>query len=63
MSICQRCAQALSTNEIGISMRLLGRDGKNLYCRECLARELKIPVELVDKKIEQFRRMGCTLFV
>lgn len=63
MKTCQRCAKTLSTNEIGISMRFLGRDGKNLFCRECLAKELKISVELVDKKIEQFRQMGCPLFV
>lgn len=63
MEVCQSCAKSLSTNEIGISMRLLGRDGRNLFCRECLARELKIDPALVDKKIEQFRKMGCPLFV
>lgn len=63
MQACQCCSRTLSTNEIAISMRLLGRDGRALFCRECLARELKISPELIDKKIEQFRSMGCPLFV
>jgi len=63
MQVCQHCAKALSTNEIGISMRLLGRDGRSLFCRECLAKELKIEPELIDRKIEQFKKMGCPLFV
>ncbi len=63
MTGCQHCGKALSTNEIGISMRLLGRDGKHLLCRECLAKDLKIDPELIDKKIEQFKKLGCPLFV
>ena len=63
MQVCKNCSKSLSTNEIGISMRLLGRDGKNLFCRECLAKELKVSPEVIDKKIEQFRAMGCPLFV
>lgn len=63
MSACQFCDKKLSTNEIGISMRLLGRDGKRLLCRDCLARDLKIDPSLIDKKIEQFRQSGCPLFV
>ena len=48
MQACQCCSRTLSTNEIAISMRLLGRDGRALFCRECLARELKISPELID---------------
>ena len=63
MSCCQKCSQPLSTNEVGISMRLLGRDGRRLLCRECLAQELKVDVQLIDRKIQQFRDQGCPLFV
>lgn len=63
MTTCQFCDKALSTNEIGISMRLLGRDGKRLLCRECLARNLNVDPQLIDKKIEQFKKLGCPLFV
>lgn len=63
MQVCKHCSKALTTNEIAISMRLLGRDGRNLFCRECLAKELKVDVTVIDKKIEQFRAMNCPLFV
>ncbi len=63
MQLCQHCAAVLTTNEIGISLRLLGRDGKNLRCRDCLAKELKVDPEIIDRKIQQFREMGCPLFV
>lgn len=63
MKHCQGCARELSTNEIGISYRLLGKDGKRLLCRDCLARELKVDPAIIDKKIDQYKKMGCPLFV
>ena len=63
MEKCQICTKALTTNEIGISLRLLGRDGSRILCRECLAQELKIDPALIDRKIQQFRSQGCPLFV
>lgn len=63
MDNCQNCAKKLSTNEIGISLRLLGRDGSRILCRECLAQDLKIDPAIIDRKIEQFKRQGCPLFV
>lgn len=63
MKQCPRCGKTLSTNEIGISLRLLGRDGSRLLCRECLAAELKVEPDVIDQKIRQFKNQGCPLFV
>lgn len=63
MSLCQYCQSKLSTNEIGISLRLLGRDGRKLLCRQCLAGEFKVDVQIIDKKIQQYKEQGCPLFV
>ena len=63
MSHCQHCGATLSTNEVGISLRLLGRDGRRLLCRECLAAEFEVDPQLIDRKIEQFKALGCPLFV
>lgn len=63
MSRCRDCEKELTTNEIGISIRLMSRDGKLLLCRQCLSQELKVAPEIIDKKIDQFRQMGCPLFV
>ncbi len=63
MATCRDCAQVLTTNEIGISLRLLGRDGKQLLCRNCIAQQFQVDPAVIDRKIEQFRRQGCPLFV
>lgn len=63
MRLCQQCKKELTTNEQGISLRLLGRDGKRLLCRECLAAELGVDPCVIDKKIQQFKDMNCPLFV
>ncbi len=63
MHSCECCEKALQTNEIGISLRLLGRDGRRFLCRECLAKEFHVDVEVVDRKIEQFKAQGCPLFI
>ena len=51
MRSCQQCSAVLTTNEIGISLRLLGRDGKNMRCRDCLAKELKVDPE--DRRVKR----------
>lgn len=63
MRQCQTCNRELTTNEIGISMRLLGKDGKRLLCRQCLAQELNVDIAVIEKKIQQYKKMGCPLFV
>ena len=63
MKQCEYCNQKLSTNEIGISLRLLGKDGHKFLCRFCLAKEFHVEVEVIDKKIQQYRDLGCPLFV
>ena len=63
VSRCQQCDNNLTTNEIGISLRLMGRDGRILLCRDCLAERLKVEPAIIDKKIEQFKNQGCPLFV
>ncbi len=63
MSCCHHCEKKLHTNEIAISMRLLGKDGRCLLCRDCLAAQFKVEPEVIDRKIQQFKALGCPLFV
>jgi len=63
MENCHHCRKSLSTNEIGISLRLLGKDGKRMLCRDCLALALNVTPAVIDKKIDQYKKMGCPLFV
>ena len=49
MARCMQCGKELTHNEIG--------------AKQCLAEHLGVTPELIDEKIEQFKRQGCTLFV
>jgi biotin operon repressor len=57
------CGKVLSHNEIGAHLKFVNRASTSFLCRECLAAKFDIPPELIDKKIEQLKEQGCTLFV
>lgn len=63
MNTCMRCGKELTYNEIGAHKKFLNRADTRFLCRECLAEKLDVPAEEIDRKIEQFRQQGCTLFV
>ena len=63
MNRCIRCGVPLCLDDIGASRKFLGRAVREFMCRECLSRELRVPRQLIDQKIQQFREEGCTLFM
>ena len=63
MSVCIKCGKALTYNEIGAFRKFVNRGAKESLCRECLAERLGISPERIDRKIEEFKLQGCTLFV
>ena len=62
MERCMKCGKELTFNEIGAHRKFINRSSREFMCRNCLAQELKVPPELIDQKIEQFKLQGCTLF-
>ena len=62
MSKCFRCGAELSVDEIGVYKKLINRGAEKFLCIPCLSKELKISEEAIRKKIEQFKKAGCTLF-
>ena len=62
MTTCKRCEKPLLADEIAIYRRLIYRDAEEFLCKACLAAELKVDMCEIDKKIEHFKRIGCTLF-
>ena len=52
----------LSKDEIGINLKLIGEDTKNLYCLDYLATVLDVTTQDILDKIEEFKEEGCTLF-
>ena len=63
MSVCMQCGRALTFNEIGAHKKFINRGSTSFFCKTCLAKWLDVPEEQIGKKIEQFKRQGCTLFV
>lgn len=53
----------LLCDEIAIYRRLIYRDAQEYLCKRCLANELKVDEAEIDKKIEHFKSIGCTLFL
>ena len=63
MATCMKCGKQLTFNEIGAHRKFINRGSNSFLCRICLAKRLDVPPELIDEKIEQFKKQGCTLFV
>ena len=63
MSCCIRCGKELNSIDIGAHKKFINRGSTEFMCKSGLADELKVPEELIDKKIEHFKKQGCTLFL
>lgn len=62
MSKCLKCQKELTGNEIGLTKKLINRGSTEFYCINCLAQKFDCDVPLLEKKIVQFKKQGCTLF-
>ena len=63
MSKCEKCGRELVNDDIGLTKKLINRGAEDFYCMNCLAEMFGCTTELLEKKIEQFRKQGCSLFV
>lgn len=63
MSDCIQCGKHLTYNQIGAHKKFINRGSREFFCKGCLAAKMGITVEDIDRKIEQFKQQGCTLFV
>ncbi len=62
MNECKNCKRALTSDEIGLTKKLINRGTMEFYCIDCLAEIFNCDVPLLEKKIEQFKKQGCMLF-
>ena len=63
MDTCKVCCRELTRDEIGLTKKLINRGTTRFLCYECLAKHFQVSVELLREKVEEFREMGCTLFM
>ena len=59
---CLKCKRELTSDEIGLHKKLVNRGASEYMCIDCLSRYFEVPVTMLHEKIEQFKKMGCTLF-
>lgn len=63
MSQCKNCGRELVNDDIGLTKKLINRGSTEFYCMDCLAEMFNCSTELLRRKIEQFRKQGCSLFI
>ncbi len=59
---CIRCGAALSSDEIALHKKLYNRAAESFMCIRCSSAYLEVTQEMLTAKIEEFKKMGCTLF-
>ena len=62
MKYCKKCALPLSSDEIGLYLKLVDRNGTDGLCMNCLSEHLKLPVDDLYAMADRFRKAGCVLF-
>lgn len=62
MDRCKKCERVLSGDEIALHKRMIGRGEEKFFCLSCMAEFFGVTEELLNKKIEHFRKSGCLLF-
>lgn len=59
---CIKCGAALSSDEIALHKKLYNRAAESFMCIRCSSAYLEVTQEMLTAKIEEFKKMGCTLF-
>lgn len=62
LPVCLQCGRPLTSDEIGLTRKMINRGASRFFCLSCLAARFDVPEEALRRKIQEFREMGCTLF-
>lgn len=60
-SICQICGKEAERESVALCGKIL--TFKETYCKDCLAKELKVSRECIDNMIRSYKDRGCPAFV
>ena len=61
-NLCTKCGKTLEKDEIGLYKKLFNRGATSFWCKKCVSEYLDVETQVLDKKIIEFKNMGCTLF-
>ena len=59
---CIKCGKDLTKDDIGLHKKLVNRGDEECMCVLCLAEHFEVSEAFLRKKIEEFKKIGCTLF-
>ena len=59
---CYLCDAELGYYDIIAYRKFVSRDAEEYLCMSCLARRFDTTVDELKKRLEYFRKQGCTLF-
>ena len=59
---CVHCGAVLSKDETALTRKLINRGATEFFCLSCLADHFQLSEDILRKKIDEFKAMGCTLF-
>lgn len=62
MTDCIQCGKRLTSDEIALYKKIVNRGADEYMCINCCAEYFNVTVELLEEKIEQFKKSGCQLF-
>lgn len=59
---CSKCSAEISSIDIGATKKFINRGAKEYFCLSCIADKYQLSLDFINKKIDGFRKQGCTLF-
>ena len=60
---CCRCCRPLVPDETALTKKMINRGAERFLCLSCLADHFEVSEDALRQKIQEFRDMGCTLFI
>ncbi len=62
MIYCKNCSRPVSSDEAGLTRKLINRGMTEFYCYACLGKMFRLDRKALEEMADLFRRQGCTLF-
>ena len=59
---CVSCGRLLTRDEMALTKKMVNRGSTRFFCIRCLAEHFDVSEEMLHRKIQEYREMGCTLF-
>lgn len=60
--ICKSCGKPVTSDEKGLSKKLINRGTTDYYCITCLSEFFHVSENDLKNKILYYKKFGCTLF-